>query len=198
MDNIVVDVTLNENDIFEFQKAHYARMVKPGIRIAMIVIIAMLFLVNVIVDLVTGAIISLTAVLLGLILLVILGTPVMFRMSARKSLKTNKMLLATQKYTFTAESISSVSEFNQMNVRWDALHDFQESSEHFLFYSGNNQAFLIPKRAFSEDEAKLQFIRECAKVIPKPKKQFNLFKLAIGISLGLAVIMFIILMIVSL
>ncbi|MFO7611990.1 MAG: YcxB family protein [Clostridia bacterium] len=194
MDKVVVDVKLNEKDVFEFQKAHYARSVKPGMRYAIIAILSVLFITNIALDILSGNFISITALLLGLTLFIIAGTPLMFRLTARKGLRTNKMLMAEHTYTFTADGISSVSENHTMNAKWDAMHEFRETRDHFLFYVGNNQAFLVPKRVFENDEARLGFVRQCAAVIPKPKKPFPLLKITMAVTFGFVVLMFILLL----
>jgi len=197
MEKIVFDVKLNEDDVVEFQKAHYSRLVKPGLRYSLIAIIAVLFVINVILDIQSGYYYSLTGALLGIILIVLLVTPVAFRFSAKKSLKTNKMLMATHTYTLTEDEISSFSENNSMNIKWNDLYDFRESKNHFLFYISNNQAFLIPKRFLNNNEQNLLLIRNCVKNISKPKKSFNLFKITMAVSMGIVVLLFIIMIILN-
>jgi len=198
MDNVVVEVELNEKDVMEFQKAHYAKLISPRMRYTIIAVVAVLFIVNLIMDIISGKYISMTAGMLFVILIVILGTPVLLCMNAKSSLKSNKMLLAKQTYTFTKETISSFSKISSSDTKWDKMNEFRESKNHFLFYIGRNQAFLVPKSCLENDEAKMAFIRECAKAIPKPEKKFNLFKVVMTVSLILTVIMFIIILILTL
>jgi len=198
MDKVEVEVELNEKDVIEFQKAHYAKLISPRMRYTIIGIIAVLFIINVAMDIISGTYVSMTAGMLLVILLVILSTPVLLRMNAKSSLKTNKMLLAKQTYTLTKETIASISEFNSLDSNWIQLSEFRESKNHFLFYIGRSQAFLVPKRCLDNNEDKMAFIRECTKAIPAPEKKFNLFKVVMIVSLILTVIMFIIIVIITL
>ncbi len=94
MDKVVVEVELNEKDVIEFQKAHYAKLISPRMRYSIISIVAVLFIINVVMDIISGTYVSMTAGMLLVIMLVVLGTPVLLRMNAKSSLKSNKMLLA--------------------------------------------------------------------------------------------------------
>jgi len=196
MDKVVVDVTLNEDDVVEFQKAHYSRRVKPGMRYSILATISVLFIVNLVLDITSGKYITITSGLLAAILIVLLGTPLMFRFSAKKGLKTNKMLMAEHTYTFTKDGIASVSEHGKLDTEWATMYEFRESKNNFLFYIGNNQAFMIPKRYF-DDSAKLALVREWAAVIPEPKKPFNLLFITMGVTLAIIVFLFIILIIIN-
>lgn len=196
MKQVEIKVKLNENDIVEFQKAHYSKSVKPGLRYTLIAIIAVLFVINLIIDIQNGYYYSLTGALLGIILIVLLSTPLAFHLSAKKSLKTNKMLMATHTYTLNEESISSVSETSSMNSKWSDMYDFRESRNHFLFYISNNQAFLIPKRLFNNNE-ELSFVRKCTEKIQKPQKSFNLFKVTMMVSMGIVILLFIIMILLD-
>lgn len=197
MNSVAVDVKLNEEDVVEFQKAHYSRKVKPGMRNAIIIIIAVLFIFNVIIDITSGSYFSITAALLGIILIVLLGTPLMFRVSAKKGLKTNKMLMAEHRYVFTRDKVASVSEHGSLDTNWDTMFEFRELKNHLLFYIGNNQAFIVPKRCF-EDETQIDFVRECAKKsIPKTKKPLNLLLVSMGITLAIIIILFIIIIVIE-
>ena len=198
MDKVVVEVELNEKDVIEFQKAHYAKLISPRMRYTIIAVVAVLFIVNVVMDIISGTYVSMTAGMLLVILLVILGTPVLLRMNTKSSLKSNKMLMAKQTYTFTKETIAYISDFNSLDSRWDKLSEFSESKNHFLFYIDRNQAFLVPKRCLENDTRKLAFIRECTNAIPAAEKKFNLFKVVMTVSLILTVIMFIIIVILTL
>lgn len=197
MEKFTVDVKLNEDDIVEFQKAHYSKLVKPVMRYSLIGIIAVLFIINVILDVQSGYYYSLTGALLGIILIVLLSIPLAFRLSAKKSLRTNKMLMATQTYTFTENTVSSFSENHTISTKWSDMYDFRESRNHFLFYISNKQAFLIPKRLLMSDDQKLSFIRKCAENIPKPQKTLNLFKITMAVSMGIVVLLFIIMIILN-
>lgn len=197
MEKVTVEVELNEKDVVEFQKAHYSKLISPRMRYTIIAVIAVLFIVNVVMDIISGIYISMTSGMLFIILLVIFGTPLLLRMNAKSSLKTNKMLLAKQTYTFTKEKISSISEFNSLDSKWDKLSEFRESKNNFLFYIGRNQAFLVPKRCLGNDDEKNDFIRDCANAIPIAEKKFNLFKVVMTISLILTVIMFIIILLIT-
>lgn len=197
MDKVVVKVKLNEDDVVEFHKAHYSRLVKPKMRYVIIIVIALMFIINVIIDITSGMFVSITSGLLAAILIVLLGTPLMFRYSARRNLRTNKMLMSEHTYTFTKDSIDSVSEHGRLNTTWDTMHDFREAKGHFLFYIGNNQAFMIPKRCFEGDEKESTFVREWASSIPKPKKRLNILRISMGVILVIIVILFIILMILN-
>lgn len=198
MDNVVVEVELNEKDVIEFQKAHYAKLISPRMRYAIIAVVAVLFLVNLILDIISGKYISMTAGMLFVILIVILGTPILLRMNAKSSLKSNKMLMVKQTYTFTKDTISSFSDISSLDTKWDKMNEFRESKNHFLFYIGRNQAFLVPKSCMENDVSKMAFIRECAKAIPSPEKKFSLFKVVMTVSLVLTVIMFVIIVILTL
>ena len=92
MDKVIVEVELNEKDVMEFQKAHYAKMISPRMRYAIIAVVADLFLINVVMDILSGSYISMTAGMLLVILFVILGTPLLLRVNAKSSLKSNKIV----------------------------------------------------------------------------------------------------------
>lgn len=196
MNNLEVKVKLNEEDIYEFQKEHFSRLVKPGLRISIIIAAALMFIANLVMDFTAGGTPSITAVFLGVILIILLGTPLMFRMSSKRGLKSNEMLKAEYTYTINTKTISSVSENTSMNSRWDMMHDFRDSKVNFIFYIANNQAFLIPKRCFA-NEQEIEFVKECSKAIPVRKKKINLFKISMMVSLGITIVLFIILMIIT-
>jgi len=198
MEKVVVKVELNEKDVMEFQKAHYAKLISLRMRYTIIAVVSVLFIVNVVMDIISGSYISMTAGMLLVILFVILGTPILLRLNAKSSLKSNKMLLAKQTYTFTKDIIASLSDSSTLDFKWEEMNEFRESKNHFLFYVGRNQAFLVPKRCLENDETKMVFIRECAKAIPNAEKKFNLFKIVMTVSLILTVIMFIIILILTL
>ncbi len=196
MNSVVVDVKLNEEDVVEFQKAHYSRRIKPAMRYTIIIIVAVLFVFNVVLDIISGNLFSLTAALLGLILIFLLATPLMFRLTAKKGLKSNESLMAEHRYVFTKTSVATVSEQGNLDTKWDEMHELRELKNHFLFYIGNNKAFMVPKKCFA-DEAQMDFVRNCAKAIPIPKKPFNLLFVTMGVTLAIIVILFIIIVLME-
>jgi hypothetical protein len=72
----------------------------------------------------------------------------------RKYYRTNKRLQREFTYIFSEEKIMIVNDENSSRVDWDDLYAAKESKKIIALYISTLQAYILPKRFFTEEEEK--------------------------------------------
>ena len=82
----------------------------------------------------------------------------------------NKLIQKEQHYLIKVNGIECFSDTGHNRYTWSDLYSFRETDEAFYIYISLNQLYYIPKKSFNNNEADLQFVRECFAKLPEYKK----------------------------
>ena len=70
----------------------------------------------------------------------------------------NKTMLGHCRMTLLPEGISTKTEHSEGRIDWSAIIKIAESEKHVYLYTGSINAFVVPRTAFENDEAKQEFL----------------------------------------
>ena len=168
MREVKVNMDYTEADIINFNKDFFFMNIP---KLALYLILSIYFLIVFFYAILENnateymTIFKLVAIPVGIVFLFVM----IFKISAKRSLKTNKLLQKTQNYIIREEGLAFSNEDMQGNIKWSDFHNTIETKSAFSFFISMQQAYIIPKRYINAED--IQFIREVSKNIPIPKSK---------------------------
>lgn len=147
--NIEKSIKLEEMNLFSFYIAHTFRKKYKYIGIAILFIVVLIATSVFEEDTLFNNMMQITS-LIGLVTIVILLITLKFR--AKKDYNSNKLLNRIQNYTFANEGITIETETGKSIIKWSDLYKTQDTKRCLYLYIGNNQAIILPKHYFNDNE----------------------------------------------
>jgi len=77
--------------------------------------------------------------------------------SARRAFATNKLMCQLVRFTFTAAGIEVSGPLSSGKCSWEGIQRGEETRSMFLLWVSKQQAYLVPKRYFTEQPARDRF-----------------------------------------
>ena len=197
---ITVEVSVNQEDIYNFQKAVLFKNISPGFFIIISIIFLLIAAAAIIEKPPFGRNPAFAIILILISAFFLIGIPSAFKRGAANAFKTNKLLQKTQKYEIGDAGIEVSSESGQGFVKWDEIYKATETKDSFLFFISKQQAYVIPKRSFNENAQDIEFLRKYMKAAPSAKedKFLGIFKKGLGWGCIIYILLFFVILIILL
>jgi len=107
-----------------------------------------------------------------LIPVLILLLPVSIYFQASKSYYATKTLKEEMIFKIDLDSVKVFGQTFSSTINWESVHKVKETSKWFLLYTGNQVAYIIPKRSF-KSEADVDLLRNFVISTPGLLKEFK-------------------------
>lgn len=199
---ITVEVSLSQEDIYNFQKAVLFKNISPSFFIVISIIFLMIVVTTIIEKPPFGSNPIFSIILILISVLFLIGIPLIFKRSATNAFKTNKLLQKTQKYEISDDGIEVSSESGRGFVKWDEIYKATETKDSFLFFISKQQAYAIPKRFLNGDAQSIEYLRKFIKLAPVAKEDkflgVGIFKKVLGVGCIIYVLLFIVILLILL
>ena len=181
---LVLEVDLNVEDLYRFQKEIFYKKLSPGGLSAIGILFLLMAICSIIRKPPFGIDPILTMLLILLPLIFLITVPLALKKVAIRNFNTSKLLHKTQKYQIGNEGIEISSESGQAFIKWNELYMATETKDGFRFFISEQLAYIVPKRCFDQDEEIVKLLRSYIKNAPIPKgdkkKRFSMKNIGIG------------------
>lgn len=188
------DVNMTPEDLYIFQKSYMKKSVNLSIIIvaAIIAVVIMLIILTSDTDLTEKLMrLALLFIIPSVIILLIFST---LKKASQNAFKENKLINQTQHFTISDEYIEVESGSGNAKIKWTDLYKAEELKECFLLFLSKQQAYVISKRYFEENETEMKLMRSFISHAPVPKETKNYAKiLLIGsiVSISIFILIFV-------
>jgi ABC-type multidrug transport system fused ATPase/permease subunit len=175
MNPTIIQVSLTEEDLYQFQKEVMVKNIKELPPIPVVVV--GLYFVFIIVMMTFNAFMS-SAFSMNIIIsdaLILFGLfsfsriPSKMRKSAAEAMRTNEVMRGTIEYEIGLDQLKLSYGNENIELKVSNLYTVRETDHYFGFYSDVYKANIIPKRLV-QDEAQMESLRTLQQKAPKPKK----------------------------
>lgn len=180
MEPVRVEVKLNEQDIYEFQKSFLFRRLTLRQCVAIYGLFAIFVVLQIVIDGVYSPSTSKHLLMLAMPVVVV-GILVFFvKKTAKDMIKTGKLFEKATTYELTKDFIGYSAETGSGSFRWSDLYKLKETNHCFLMYTSKQQALILPKRYMDETGVQ-EAVRTLCEESPTGLEVHNPWKLfAIG------------------
>lgn len=195
MSEIKVEVNIQEEDIYRFQKRVFYQRISPLTIIAINIVVTLIAIFSLVDRLSKGLIPSGSIALLLVPIYFIIILPISFKRASRNTLNTNKLLQKTQTYVVNEEGVSITSETGNAFIKWTDFYKTLESKESFLIFISKQQAYIIPKRSLENNQEEILFLKKCLSNVPIPKdEKGGFFRKTLRYGLILYILLFVVIL----
>lgn len=152
-----IEFIQTEEHIMDFQKAHFAKIFWLK---GLIIFVVVMMLINLFFPLILNGF-SWDRFLPSFIPLIVIGLVWWFTLKIiRKRLSQGKnkdLMIGNRIVEFKGDSVFYKTNISETTYQWDAFSKTHVSKLSYLLYLGSNQAIIIPKSAFENENQKLGF-----------------------------------------
>ncbi|MFZ3589673.1 YcxB family protein [Bacillus sp. DJP31] len=71
----------------------------------------------------------------------------------------NSNILGKREMTLTSEGIFDEGETNSTKSQWSTIEKFMDTDDYFFIYNSSVSAYIVPKRTFTKEEDRAEFVK---------------------------------------